>query len=433
MARGVIFVAIAAALAAVWPSSGFAATPPGAPALTSAPYVYPFTMQWAPSTDVLNLSQTVSHQIGICAGNTAAAAQDAVLAANETTYTGTPSDGTYCYFVSAADLLTTARGPGLTVVVDTTNPTSTVEVSGQLGGIVSGIVSIKGTSSDAVSGVNSSVLRAGAVGSCPTGRVVGSSWDTTTFVNGRYDVCNVVTDNAGHVAIDTTTVTVANAFAPPGTPTFAAAEASTPAAPIQGTGADKVAPRSPTKVSVVLPRSKVLRAKVRVTLRWVKPVAPDLARVIVVLNLRRAPRGPADGQRVYNGLGTSVALNMQAGEVGYAALFAYDISGNASPAARRVIALPSLSPLRPLAGSVLKAPPLLAWKAKQGSKYYNVQLFRNGKRVLVAWPSVASYQLPRRKLGPGNYVWYVWPAVRISNGTPVFGDLIGRANFVLTR
>jgi hypothetical protein len=433
MARRFIFVAIAAALAAVWPSSGFAATPPGAPALISAPYVYPFTMQWAPSTDILNLSQTVFHQTGICAGNTSAATQDEALGPNVTTYTGSPSDGTYCYFVRAADLLTTADGPGLTVVVDTANPTSTVEVMGQLGGIVSGTVTIKGTGDDATSGVDSRVLRVGDVGSCPTGRIVGTSWDTTTFVNGRYDVCNIVTDNAGHVAIDTTTVTVANAFAPPGTPTFTPAGASTPSAPITGTGADKVAPKSPTKVSVVLPRSKTLRANVRVTLSWVKPTASDLARVIVVLNLRRAPRGPADGQRVYNGLGTSVTLKMQAGEVGYAALFAYDASGNASPAARRVITLPSLSPLRPLTGSVVQAPPLLAWKAKQGTKYYNVQLFRNGKRVLVAWPSAASYQLPRSKVGPGNYVWYVWPAVKITNGTPVFGALIGRANFSLQR
>ena len=35
-------------------------------------------------------------------------------------------------------------------------------------------------------------------------------WDTTALANGAYDVCNVVTDNAGHSATATLTVTVSN-------------------------------------------------------------------------------------------------------------------------------------------------------------------------------------------------------------------------------
>jgi hypothetical protein len=59
-----------------------------------------------------------------------------------------------------------------------------------------------------------------------------------------------------------------------------------------------------------------------------------------------------------------------------------------------------------------------------------VQVYRNGKRILVGWPSHASYQLPRYLLQPGIYTWYVWPAIKHAHGAPTFGDLIGRATFV---
>ena len=76
-------------------------------------------------------------------------------------------------------------------------------------GVVSGTVTISSTSADAASGVATSVQHIGATGACPSGPVMGSTWDTTGVGNGLYDVCNVVADNAGHVAVATITVTVA--------------------------------------------------------------------------------------------------------------------------------------------------------------------------------------------------------------------------------
>jgi hypothetical protein len=86
-------------------------------------------------------------------------------------------------------------------------------------------------------------------------------------------------------------------------------------------------------------------------------------------------------------------------------------------------------PLRPLSGSSVSAAPLLAWKPAKGVSYYNVQLFRNGRRVLTAWPSEPSYRVPVARLLPGTYVWYVWPALA-TRATPRFAALIGRATFV---
>jgi hypothetical protein len=257
--------------------------------------------------------------------------------------------------------------------------------------------------------------------------VLTSAWDTTALANGTYEVCNVVTDNAGHSATARLTVTIAN-LAPLG-----------PAAPLGSTAAkaaaagaalDQVAPRAPTKFKAVLPRAKRRTGIVPVRLRWVNPAAADLDRVVAVLNKLRSPRAPADGRVIYQGRGASALLPLRVGQRAHVALFAFDHSGNVSPAARLPVTLASMVPLRPVTGSVLRVAPRLSWKAHKGTAYYNLQLFRNGKRVLVAWPSRTSFR-PVRTLEAGTYVWYVWPAVRHKGASPTFGALIGRATFVV--
>jgi hypothetical protein len=168
-------------------------------------------------------------------------------------------------------------------------------------------------------------------------------------------------------------------------------------------------------------------------LHWVNPRAADLARVVVVLNLKRGPRGASDGKVVFSGLRTSAKFKLRPGKTGHLALFSYDTSGNISRPARRTVSLASLVPLRPLTGSLVKTPPRLSWKSKSGTAYYNVQLFRNGKRVLVGWPSGASFSLAGKTLVPGIYTWFVWPAEKHRGTAPTFGDLIGRATFIVKR
>ena len=61
--------------------------------------------------------------------------------------------------------------------------------------------------------------------------------------------------------------------------------------------------------------------------------------------------------------------------------------------------------------------PTLTWRARPNVKYYNLQLFRNGRKILSAWPTVAHYTLKPSwryhghtyKLAAGRYRWYVWP------------------------
>ena len=74
-----------------------------------------------------------------------------------------------------------------------------------------------------------------------------------------------------------------------------------------------------------------------------------------------------------------------------------------------------------------------------GATYYNVQLFRDGKKILSAWPSSTSIRLDRswrfggkaQRLEPGRYRWYVWPGFgkRTANR---YGKLLGTRTFVVT-
>jgi hypothetical protein len=435
-------VALAVALAAAAAPGAEAATAPSTPVLTSAPYVSPAVFTWTPGADLLNTSQTILRSDGACTSPLAAGQVVRVYADNTTAqHFAQPGDGTWCFSVQAADALGgTARSGGLTVTIDTTPPVSTLAIAPvDPTGVVKGRVTITHNASDAVSGVAADAVRIGPVGACPTGRRLRSlSWDTTTVADGRYDICAIVTDRAGFTTTATLTVTVVNAQpapAPVPSPVQPAAAAPPAAAvstsaPEQAKVADTTAPGAPSRISVLRPRTRSHAKLVPLRLRWVNPASPDFARVVVVLNAKHAPRTAADGSVVYRGRGTGAGFKLRAGAAAHLALFAYDRSGNVSRPARKDVSLAALIPLRPVTGSVVQSAPLLTWKAVPGVAYYNVQLFRNGRRVITEWPTHASLRLDAGKLEGGTYTWFVWPALKGgSRASATFGDLIGRATF----
>ena len=59
-------------------------------------------------------------------------------------------------------------------------------------------------------------------------------------------------------------------------------------------------------------------------------------------------------------------------------------------------AVPKPELLAPPNGAVLTSPPLLRWSKVRGADYYNVQLLRDGRKVLSGWPTRARLQLKRR-------------------------------------
>jgi large repetitive protein len=90
----------------------------------------------------------------------------------------------------------------------------------------------------------------------------------------------------------------------------------------------------------------------------------------------------------------------------------------------------------PAAGARVTRPPLLRWRAVPRASYYNVQLYKAGRKVLTAWPRRTRLQLQMRwrfngraeRFGPGLYRWYVWPAFNRR-----FGKLVGTSTFVVVR
>jgi Ca2+-binding RTX toxin-like protein len=86
-------------------------------------------------------------------------------------------------------------------------------------------------------------------------------------------------------------------------------------------------------------------------------------------------------------------------------------NGPGAARGRRLIAPPDRTIVR------TGRPPLLRWTAVRGARYYNLQLFRNRRKVLSAWPSQPRYRLKprwryrgeRHRLAPGRYHWLVWP------------------------
>jgi hypothetical protein len=131
---------------------------------------------------------------------------------------------------------------------------------------------------------------------------------------------------------------------------------------------------------------------------------------------RLARRGRAE-KSLFSGAGVGfVDKKIQDGVEYRYTVRTFDQAGNASQP-RTVLALPKVVSL----GKVGYTPraarqPILSWPARGGASYYHVQLFRNGKRILAAWPLTT--ELPLRthwrwagrayRLTPAKYAWFAW-------------------------
>ena len=142
------------------------------------------------------------------------------------------------------------------------------------------------------------------------------------------------------------------------------------------------------------------------------------------------------GRRVYEGGGKAFRDKRLRNGVSYRyTVFAVSRAGLVDSAKVEATPTPLFSPAR---NALLRRPPLLRWAPVRGATYYNVQLRRNGKKILSVWPVGTSLQLHwrwrfqhrRYRLSPGCYVWYVWPGL----GDPAavrFGQLLGHSGFTL--
>jgi hypothetical protein len=157
------------------------------------------------------------------------------------------------------------------------------------------------------------------------------------------------------------------------------------------------------------------------------------------IELVRRPglRGKASSV-VYRGQGLSFADRaVRNGQMYRYVLRVLDPAGNVATKTVRSEPQPPL--YRPAAGAVVHAPLPLAWQAN-GARFYNLQLLRDGVKVLSAWPHAPRFVLPSSwryagkpfRLEPGTYRWYVWGA-RGTKVRPQYGRPLGSSTFVVKR
>jgi hypothetical protein len=173
-----------------------------------------------------------------------------------------------------------------------------------------------------------------------------------------------------------------------------------------------------------------------VTLRWRTTAEAEAVEVT-----RTPGRGKADSSVVFRGPGSKFEDTAVSNGERYAyQVRIWDVAGNAADQTVATVPHPHLvSPAR------LKAlrrgePPLLKWTPVRRATYYNVQLFRDGKKVLSAWPEKARYQLKnrwtyrdkRRRLVPGKYRWLVFPGYGLRSKSN-YGERLGPTAFRIRR
>ena len=163
--------------------------------------------------------------------------------------------------------------------------------------------------------------------------------------------------------------------------------------------------------------------------------------VVEVELLRRPGINGAKSTIVYQGKGAAfVDKTVKAGIRYRYDISVEDLAGNVTTKAVTATAGTAAALFSPVAGTVVRAPPLLRWKPVAKAAFYNVQLFRNGVKVLSTWPGSArlrlakswTYRGKKQRLGTGNYRWYVWGA-RGTRAKPVYGSVLGSSTFSVKR
>jgi hypothetical protein len=146
------------------------------------------------------------------------------------------------------------------------------------------------------------------------------------------------------------------------------------------------------------------------TLTWQKPADTTMVQVV-----RTPGRKGSRASAVYTGDANAFRdSGLHAGTSYRYTLTSVDTAGNRAAA---IVKARPLVAYAPGPGERVRAGAVLRWVGDPKAAYYNLQLFRNGRKVLSAWPLGASFKLPRswtyagrsHRLRPGTYRWYVWP------------------------
>jgi hypothetical protein len=170
-------------------------------------------------------------------------------------------------------------------------------------------------------------------------------------------------------------------------------------------------------------------------------VAWQVAGAATVSLIRASAKAPTRQRTVYAGTGSSFTdRGLTTGRHYMYIVSAVDGAGNV--ATRSLNVTPGAASkerlLAPRANAKLRKPPLLRWRKVAKARYYNVQVFRKGKKILSAWPSKPHYQLRRTwryrghryRLSDATYRWYLWAGYG-KRSAHRYGGLLGKRSFVV--
>jgi hypothetical protein len=115
-------------------------------------------------------------------------------------------------------------------------------------------------------------------------------------------------------------------------------------------------------------------------------------------------------------------------------------SGTAAPVTRKATRGASKAAFLPADGARVHGPVELHWAKVPKATYYNVQLRRNGVKILSIWPLSSTLVIPlswsyggaAQRLAPGTYRWDVWPGYGARSAAK-YGKLIRTSHFVVVR
>lgn len=245
-----------------------------------------------------------------------------------------------------------------------------------------------------------------------------------TFPVGTTNVVFSARDAAGNTASAVSAITVAPL--PPGSGSGGAGSPSAPAAP------DRIPPGDVRNLAAT-------PADRSVTLTWSDPPDSDFNHVDV---FRASVRpGGSNEQRIFSGRTRKLVDRGLINDTTYQyVVVAVDGSGNRAGGAIVTAAPKAVLLLAPKDGARLSRPPVLAWAEVPDAAYYNVQLWRNGTKILSAWPTKTRLALQRhwrydgrgRSLSLGTYRWYVWPGLG-DRADQSYGLVLGMQTFSVTR
>jgi hypothetical protein len=160
-----------------------------------------------------------------------------------------------------------------------------------------------------------------------------------------------------------------------------------------------------------------------VTLAW--KVSADAAAIKVLRT-----RGSASPVTLYDGkrLATFTDKHVVIGGRYTYRVEAVDAAGNV--ASETSAAAPSAPLIAPRQAARVRGGVSFRWRPTRHATYYNVQVWRGGKKILSVWPAGTTYRAPR--LAPGRYSWIVWPGFG-ARPRHKYGAAIGKSTFVVAR